>query len=133
MVTVVGNQPVEYSLQKLMEAFPVDERTFTIQCASSGTSVETWRSISVADLIIEAEIPDTATHLLVEGGDDYTAPVSIHDAMNAYLGLIPVSDVTGAPRLLGRNLTSEQAVQHVVRIDWLELAADEDPLTYASW
>lgn len=118
-----------------LEDLPLERRSLAFKCTSGRRLAGEWVGIAMADLLAVGALPPTTTHLLVDSALDYTACVSIADAMDGLLAFEETrfdcestQDVT--PRLVGTSIDTPRTVKRVSRITGLSLSATEDPTAF---
>ncbi len=135
-LTIAGTtDEQQFTRTELLDRFPTHEESFRIVCSSSGATEGRWRCIRMRDVLLATTIPETATHLIVQGADGYQAPVEVAVAYGGALGLerLDQSSPGDTPRLLSSKLPSERTVSSITHIDWLAADPDTHPEQYASW
>lgn len=130
-VELRGRTTRSLSLDELA-ALPTVERVCTVTCASGDRTTATWTGVPVSDLLSSIDAPPTTTHLRVASDDGYCACIAVTAALD---GLLAVSRDGSrladteryGTRFVGPSVDGERAVKGVVRIEPLELGADDDP------
>lgn len=118
-----------------LSSLPTHEQELEIVCASGDRYTDTWRGVSVLDLLELASVPLETTHLLVESTDGYRVCVAIEPTLEGLLAferngkpLAAVADYE--TRFVSTGVDGPKTVKDVDRIETKALAPGEDPESY---
>ncbi|SDN09949.1 Oxidoreductase molybdopterin binding domain-containing protein [Halogranum gelatinilyticum] len=130
-VEVGGDSPLSLSLDDLRARATVD-RECTISCASGERTTATWTGVPVAELLSDAGVPETTTHLRVTSDDGYRACLGVTATLDAVVAVArdgePLAATETYPtRFVGPYVDGERAVKGVVGLEPLTVAPQDDP------
>jgi len=92
-----------------------------------------WVGVPVSRLLDAADVPEQATHLLLEGANGYQAPVPMNQAIDGLVTFERRDEVGMTPRFLASGLDIRQCVCQLTSIEWLVIEERIDPTTLATW
>jgi DMSO/TMAO reductase YedYZ molybdopterin-dependent catalytic subunit len=111
------------------EGFEPVEIATDMACDDSGPIDGPWTGLDLGDLLMAAESPPDATHVLVTCRDGYRVCLDVTDALSAVLAYRRDGDPLGPDgiRAVGPGIDSGRSAKGVVRIEPVALDADTDP------
>lgn len=129
------DESLEYVLTpEMLDQFETTARTVTFECTSGDQITGRWWGIVLGDFLDELDLPDDATHLLVEARDGHKACLDIRSGFDALLAFRRLDDddddAGGLPRLLLSGLGGPRSLKWVKRIRPVQLAPGEQPEDY---
>jgi DMSO/TMAO reductase YedYZ molybdopterin-dependent catalytic subunit len=115
------------------DQFPLTSRRLQLAPLAGEPVSGRWSGVPVPTLLDAAQVPEQATHLLLEGANGYQAPVPMSRATDGLLAFERCDEVGMTPRFLAPGLEIRQCVCQLTSIEWLAIGDSTDPTTLATW